>query len=225
MTSTGMGGLANGTPGDRGKIYEISQKWSERLLGSGRWARVGVIGEGSCFFHSICYVTNRDGYICKSEKDQMDIAANFRCHSFKSKFTKHAYDEFKKTTPGYSKTYDELMDSFCDPSVWADEVMIKYACKLLGQNIIFLDLKSEKVQCNVHSKKSLQAVARNEIINEPTIIVAWVSRSHFEPIVLIKNSKEGRIRSVFNPAVSTEDAEIVEYIMTTMASDCKLMKK
>jgi hypothetical protein len=80
-------GLANGTPGNRGIVYEISQKWSSELLGPGRWARVGVIGEGSCFFHSLCFATNRDNYVIKNEKEQMEIAQGFRCHTFKQKFT------------------------------------------------------------------------------------------------------------------------------------------
>ena len=83
-------GLPNGSPGDRGKVYEITQEYSSQLLGPGRWARVGVIGEGSCFFHCICYVTNRDNYLFKSAEDQMKIAHTFRCHTFKEKFTPQA---------------------------------------------------------------------------------------------------------------------------------------
>jgi hypothetical protein len=94
-----QGGLANGSPGTRGYVYEIEQNWSQELLGPGRWARVGVIGEGSCFFHSICFVTNRDNYVNKNEKDQMAIAATFRCHTFKEKFTEASYADLKKELP------------------------------------------------------------------------------------------------------------------------------
>ena len=70
---------ANMQPVERCYVEELTGPWVSEALGPGRWARVGVIGEGSCFFHSICYVTNRDNYVTKNEKDQMSIAQTFRC--------------------------------------------------------------------------------------------------------------------------------------------------
>ena len=86
-------------PIERCYVEEMTGPWVSEALGPGRWARVGVIGEGSCFFHSICYVTNRDNYVTKNEKDQMSIAQTFRCYTFREKFTKEAYDRFKETVP------------------------------------------------------------------------------------------------------------------------------
>ena len=217
--------MANGTPGNRGIIYECPQNWSSELLGPGRWARVGVIGEGSCFFHCICYCTNRDNYVTKNEQEQMDIAQTFRCVTFKEKFTEDVYNEFKKSVPNYGKTYTELRDDFCKPNVWADEVMIKFAAKTLGYNLLFLDLSSEDMYCNVHSKETLDAIVSDEPINMPTLLVSWVSRSHFEPIVKIVNCQEVRIRTMFNPAMSKEDYETVKYIMKRMNTECRLAKK
>ena len=218
-------GLAKGSPADRGHVHEIATLWSAKLLGPGQWARVGVVGEGSCFFHSICYVTNRDNYVNKNTKEQMEIAAGFRCHTFKDKFTPSVYEEFKSTVPSNDKSYETLMNDFCTPSVWADEVMIKFAARLLGINILFLDLTSETMYCNVHSKETLAKVEQDEPINQPTMVVAWVSRSHFEPIVKIINAKEGRLRTMFNPAISRADYDTVKYIMTRLSSDCALNSK
>lgn len=61
--------------------------------------------------------------------------------------------------------------------------------------------------CNVHSKDALESLTQDEPINMPTILVAWVSRSHFEPIVKIIDCDEGRLRTVFNPAISRDDYE------------------
>ena len=83
--------------------------------------------------------------------------------------------------------------------------MIKFAASVLGYNILFVDLKSEAMYCNVHSKEALDSLTQDEPINQPTILVAWVSRSHFEPIVKILDADEGRLRTMFNPAVSRDD--------------------
>lgn len=222
QSEPGLAGLANNNFAERGRVHEIQQDWSQKLLGPGRWARVGVIGEGSCFFHSLCYVTNRDNYAQKNSQDQMNIAHTFRCATFKSKFTPEAYEEFKKTTSSYEKSYDQLMEDFCKPNVWADEVMIKYACKLLGYNILFLDLQAETMYCNVHSKELIDAVENDETLNQPTILVAWVSRSHFEPIVKIINCKEGRLRTIFNGAMDRQDRDTIQYITLAMNSACHL---
>ena len=85
--------------------------------------------------------------------------------------------------------------------------MIKFAASLLGSNILFVDLKSEAMYCNVHSKDALESLTQDEPINMPTSLVAWVSRSHFEPIVKIIDCDEGRLRTVFNPAISRDDYE------------------
>ena len=87
--------------------------------------------------------------------------------------------------------------------------MIKFASKLLGYNILFVDLSSEKMYCNVHSKDTMNSI-EDEPVNEPTIVVAWVSRSHFEPIVKIGDAEGGRLRTMFNPAMSREDYDTVK---------------
>ncbi len=114
------------------------------------------------------------------------------------------------------------MTDFCKPNVWADEVMIKYACKLLGYNILFIDLSSEKMYCNVRSKQTFDAMKNDMAVNEPTILVAWVSRSHFEPIVKIMDADQGRIRSMFNSALSEEDFAVLKYITDRMSTDCRI---
>ena len=78
--------------------------------------------------------------------------------------------------------------------------------------------------CNVYSKDSLTNLKSDEPLNEPTILVAWVSRSHFEPIVKIVNAEEGRIRTMYNPAISREDYESVKYIMKRLSTACRIAK-
>lgn len=62
----------------------------------------------------------------------------------------------------------------------------------------------------------------DEPVNEPTVIVAWVSRSHFEPIVKIGNAEGGLLRTMFNPAMSREDYDTVKYIMGRMKTACRI---
>ena len=56
----------------------------------------------------------------------------------------------------------------------------------------------------------MSSVKSNEPLNQPTILVAWVSRSHFEPIVKIINADEARLRTIHNPAMSREDYDSVK---------------
>lgn len=44
----------------------------EWMLGNGRFGRMGVQGDGSCFFHSVCAITNRSDYLFQSSKRQRD---------------------------------------------------------------------------------------------------------------------------------------------------------
>lgn len=212
-------------PANRSYVVEIDPSVSQKVLGPGSFGRVGTIGEGSCFFHSLCYVTNRDNYAFQSYDDQLKIAHNFRCTTFKERFTEDEYKKLKKTVPNYEKTYEELIEGFCKPNVWADEIMIKFACKLLGYNILFLDFTSSNMYCNVVSQDALDAVHAEQDINQNTILVGWVSRSHFEPIVKIVDPKQGRIRTVFNGYLDPNDKVTIDYILKNMASECNLKVK
>jgi hypothetical protein len=192
----------------------LSCKW---MIGLGRFARMGVQGDGSCFFHSVCSITNLNGYVFASESRQRSIAYEFRC-AFAKRFTKEEYSALsaKSSSP---KSYSEEHDGFCSPKVWADEVMIRHASKALDINLIFIDLENDTAYCGVHGERALKA---GDKITQKTGIVAWVGHRHFEPIVRVDDAENGIITTLFEPAENEEDAKIVQAIMKTYKESCDL---
>jgi len=200
------------------RVEELHSKLScSWMKGKGRFARMGVQGDGSCFFHSVCALTNLDGYLAASPSKQKSIAYKFRC-DFSTKFSKNEYERLsaKSSSP---KSYDEEHDGFCSPKVWADEVMIRHASKVLDLNLIFLDLENDKAYCGVHGEDAEGDMKRNVRIRQKTALIAWVGRRHFEPIVRVDNAEEGLLTTVFDPK---EDSELINSIMGTYKDECRL---
>ena len=190
------------------------------MLGTGRYARMGVLGDGSCFFHSVCAITNRDDYLHKSESKQKEIAYEFRCN-FGKVFTKEQYEMLSEKSLA-PKSFEKELDGFCSPRVWADEVMIRFASKVLGINLVFLDLKEKKAYCGVHMDETIDAVLDERKISQATGIVAWVNHMHFEPVVRIDDAEKGIITTLFEPKKSKEDEDAVRTFMNFYTKQCKI---
>lgn len=208
-----MASLSEGI--DNMRIEELHPSiYCSWMVGHGKFARMGVQGDGSCFFHSVCAMTNRKGYIHKTPPQQKDIAYEFRC-DFGKKFTA---EEYKRLSKPDSKSEGEYADGFCSPKVWADEFMINIVSKALNLNLIFLDLRNGKAYCGVHGQETLD----KEIPKQNTGIVAWVDHRHFEPIVRIDDAEKGIITTLFSPSTSKEDAKIVRKIMDKYSKGCAI---
>jgi hypothetical protein len=196
------------------------QEFSPELLCSwmpkhGKFGRMGVLGDGSCFFHSVCALKNRDNYLYVSPKKQKEIAYEFRCQ-FAKNFTKEEYKKFSKVSK-HAEPYETEHDGFCSPKVWADEVMIRHASKILNLNLIFLDLKNFKAYCGVHGHETQDSKTK-----QSTGLIAWVGRSHFEPIIRIDDAEEGLITTIFEPHKNEQDANLVESIMDKYFKSCEI---
>lgn len=193
---------------------ELSCSW---MAGHGRFARIGVQGDGSCFFHSVCAILNKMDYLFHNNAKQKEIAYDFRCE-FSKKFSPKEYKQLsaKSSSP---KSYEDEHDGFCEPKVWADEVMIRYASRALNINLVFLDLENGMAYCGVHGETADENL--NEVTQQ-TGIVAWVGRKHFEPIVRIDDAKNGIITTLFEPSKSKADKALVLDFMRTYAEECAL---
>ena len=190
------------------------------MKGEGRFARMGVQGDGSCFFHSICSLLNLNNYLFMSESKQKEIAYEFRCN-FSNKFTRAQYNELSDKSSS-KKSYEEEHDGFCSPKVWADEIMIRYASRALNMNLIFLDLENDKAYCGVHGEEANGNITAGSAVKQKTGIVAWVKRQHFEPIVRIDDAESGLITTVFEPETNENDAKLIKQFMETYVDSCNL---
>ncbi len=178
---------------------------------SDAYVTYGVHGEGTCFFHSFLAATNAKGYLTLPDDEQKKLAYKYRC-KLKKTYDKKMHDAYakKSTSP---RPFDEVVEDFCDKSAWADETMIRHAADMVGANIIFLDDSSGKIYCGVRGK---------EPAKQPTIVVRWVSKAHFEPImrVVAKNPKKKLIavRGVFEPFTDESDAKDIGHLMKQYAA-------
>lgn len=204
-------------------VYELNRSTVHRWFKTGRFARVGTIGDGSCFFHSICMALDpQKSYRSASSQRRKDIAHALRCG-----FAKHLTMEMYTSIVGlmskkYEKQYENVKADLCKPKEWADEVMIKLASAVLGVNIIFLDMSSDSVYCGVHSPKALDAAKRHQRADVVTIVVAWVSHAHFEVIGRIDSvgDTEVEVRLAFDPTI-VEDAITIQNLMEAYKSQCR----
>ena len=208
-------------PLDNMEVVEISTKlWCNWMKGLGKFARMGVQGDGSCFFHSVCALQNKENYLFASPKLQQKIAYKFRC-SFTEQFTSEEYNHIKSES-SFSKDFETTKTDFCSPEAWADEVMIRHASSVLNLNLIFLDVNNEIAYCGVHGDEAGRNLIDNKPVLQKTAIVAWVNHSHFEPIVKIDDADKGLITTIFDPLESKEDSKVVEAIMSNYKKECKI---
>lgn len=141
------------------------------------FARYGVHGDGTCFFHSLCAGRNTANYLQLSSAQQQKIGQRFRC-----KFTEHITDkrwkQFLKLRNISDKVdAEQARKNFCNSKFWADETMIKYVSEVLKLNLIFIDVTTGKIYCGVRGRE-----------HEPLIIILWIDHSHFEPVFCVRGA-------------------------------------
>jgi len=180
----------------------------EYFSGDRSFARYGVAGDGTCFFHSVCAARNTKNYLTASINDQQKTGRKFRCA-----FTDHLTDQrwarfLKQRKIESSVDAAEARDHFCNNKHWADETMIRYVSDVLKMNIVFIDADTGQIYCGVRGHKK-----------EPLVIVMWINRSHFEPVARIRGvgDKEVGIQLVFDP---DDDADVVDGIMRHYQAQC-----
>lgn len=223
-----------GRPLNVGFLEELPPDIAERWFGAtGRYGRLGVHGDGSCFFHSVCAAMDKEGYNSASAKKQKEIVYEFRC-SFQKAFNKTKY--IAAASPSSEKKdFEETRDGFCEPSTWADETMIRHASNVLDMNLVFLDIAKNRMYCGVHGGATLKAIAKEleggsahgknkDPYLQPTVVIAWVGHKHFEPIVRITSvdGKGVHTRGLFLPASNKQDKATVKTLMERYMGQCDL---
>jgi hypothetical protein len=210
------------------EIIELSDDFTRSIGLPRRFriARYGVHGDGSCAYHSMCAALNLDDYVHRTDSDQKRIAYEFRCN-FQSSFSKGRFTAIRETiSSGYEKPFKDVKEAFCDPRVWADEVTIKHAAKVLGANIIFVDSDRLRYYCGVHDEDAVKAghaggAAQTSI---PTMVIFWCNHMHFEPLAQILEVRPNvtRIKLLFFPHKSVEDAQFVDSLMGAYSKQCNI---
>ena len=218
--SSTAAGLRAGAAATPMHVHELPQPLVVELFGpdAGPFARMGVDGTGSCFFHSLAAIGNLSGYLAADAAQQAEIVDAFRC-AFRASFPRSKFNADRRIAR--QPTYEAEADSFCDASAWADEVMIKHAAETLGMNLVFLDTVAGVLKCGVHGAETLEAVGSGAPLTQRTGMLLWVNHSHFEPVVRVHDAEAGELQFIFDPR-DEADAAVVRALMARYAAQCDL---
>ncbi len=189
--------------------------------------RIGTIGDGSCFFHSICLAIDKHkfwdsvSYKASDSDGRKSITKQFR-KLLSEEITASELDAiFSEMTNKVEKpTLEKFKKDLEKPKKWANEPMIRYTAKKLNKNIIFLNMTSNQMFCNVHHPDILKNMHCTTCDALETIVVAWVQQQHFELIgLLIKiDSKNIHIEPLI------KEQEIIKKIMENYFKQCNIKK-
>ena len=170
--------------------------------------RVGVDGEGSCFFHSVCYLTNPE-YCNWSLAKQKECGESLRksiAEELSGEAGEAKWADFAETPiaqrlikrDSKAKSLKNVIGWFKKPSVWANEIMIAYVSWKLDVDIVFIDAVNTRVYCDT--------LPENKDARK-TIIVIWVEQEHFEPVAILKSHSGDSVRlltMLTDPAMISE---------------------
>lgn len=190
-----------------------------------RFFRMGVLGDGSCFFHSLCTAIDFMGYVSEEESSgghrqriTMEMRRQFAEDMQKgtwNSFVKSMHPEVRaRVLDGTGRTLETVRANMLDPTFWADELLIRFVSWIMHLNVIFLDDMGDQLYCGVEN------MSKGDNLTLPTIVVVWVGRSHFEPVgVLLDQSRDREVvaKFVFTPG---EDDAIVKHIVRAYREQC-----
>lgn len=206
-------------------VYELKPEVATRWFNTGRYCRIGTIGDGSCFFHSVCKALDVKNYRECSNAERKNLIKHFRA-GLSSRYNEETHAKISGELVGQKKiVYETMKTDLAKTATWADEAMIRYTAMTLGCNIIFFNVgnNANKMYCGVHDANTMQAIANCGVPTACTIIVAWVDHSHFELVGRIDEigPSEVQVRVVFDPMVP-KDLETIENVMRAYQVKCKL---
>ena len=203
-----------------GETKPLPREFVDKYLGGGaEFVRYGVPGDGSCLFHSVCAALNYNNYLTQPVQEQAKIGHRFRC-DFQKHITPDEWNSFVRREglsaggegEGDVPSVDVVKRDFCNKKFWATEPMIRYVANKMNMNMIFMDVDGKQLYCGVHGKNPE---------SQPTTLVLWLNRAHFEPMARVDFTPTSAPRKtwVFDPR---RDSKLVSQLMTTYSRECKI---
>lgn len=203
-----------------GHLYQLPKSFAkywygipenDKFLGL---ARFGVLGDGSCAYHSICAALNLDSYNSVPEKQQKEIAYKFRC-SFRDGLTHEKLKKILSRNRSKSPTtLAQVETALCDPKIWADETTIRLVGDSIGVNMIFIDTLKNKAYCGVHHEKAMS-------MQIPTMVIMWINHVHFEPLAILTKFHEHtvEVKILLDPK-NEKDLKMIKALMERYTNQC-----
>ena len=143
---------------------------------------VGVLGDGSCFLHSILYAINAK-YRTMSTEERKKIVLGVR-RDLALLFTEEVYQSIGDGNTAQlgrdnnSFSYDVLKNALLDYGHWFGVEFLQFVSNVFGINIQLIWWRNNKMEVYKHAgeQKLLFQKGRN------TIILFWQGQNHFQPI-------------------------------------------
>jgi len=173
-------------------LWQLVQMPSSMWPGGHALYIMGGLGKGSCFYDSICYLLNVDGYadaaLRHDEPRLIEIVERFRC-AFMRNMSTSEWRQFLRSelaeTPmssswrdvveqRMSDTHEDLHEDFCRYDNWATEATARYLARRLHLTIYVINTSTWKAFCGVHGVDE----------SDPVVLIAWERSTHFSPIVM-----------------------------------------
>lgn len=193
------------------------------------FGRVGVIGDGSCFFHSACMCLFPK-YFLMNKTERQAFVKQLR-KDLGQKFTREEHEKLHTQTkyPFKKREYESLQKAWPQLSSWADESMIRFFSKTFRINILFINFNTKHASfyCGVHGDESIEEQNNSLWLHIPTFMIAWIHGSHFEPICM-KDEKYNCYRFLFDPLHEQKDvAEMNQTIIKAIKEKytCECLQK
>ena len=147
--------------------------------------RQGVGDDGSCFYHTMAAGLNFDDWqhqASRKEKDRIGLGLR---QGIKDSTTAKLWNDFWTSKGVLPQTmripeWASVAKEMAKTRVWADVFHIIYTIHFLGVNLIVFDFESGVI-CGTHSTKRAKTC--------PTFLMAWVGRTHFEPIFQVREER------------------------------------
>ena len=150
------------TPPKQGQLLKHS-------IFAANYIRCFSIGDGNCFFHSLAYALNYNGYRTANKHKRKEIATRFRTEIV----TEEAWQTFLETR-GY--TEGEGAPVFADAVDYRSHVgdfVYNFVAHRLG--IVIVALKSTD---NIFLTRDVESITDTD----PVVLLAWINDNHYEAI-------------------------------------------
>ena len=185
-----------------GETQELSDRLRQKLFPtlpqSWKLMRVGVEGDGSCYYHSLAALTNfnssMEKLFLKQHGPRFGLTLRKMAHLSLDEQNWNSFWTSRNIThfPSFQKIDMELKNN----STWADLFACVYVFSLCNVDVVFIDMETEQKYCGPTGardacRKCTNPVKQNENIpngDGKIAAIAWVKHSHFEPIVIYKEN-------------------------------------
>ena len=182
-----------------GKMGNLPNDLLKSHFNSLDYKTIGVDEDGSCFFHSVCAIKNKRGYLNKNSKQRRKIGLWYRKkirHDISKKNWTKIWENRGVRDIGLP-SLNRIKEMLDDSATWADVYIIIYVMDIENLNILFFDISNRSLYCGVRGYQ--------QIGSQDMACIAWINHSHFEPIVRVHKDKE-------TVTIYTADDPLVEHM-------------